>query len=110
MADIACPRCQSESVSRDQTVDAGGDIPLVCEQCGTRWTRTPRRSCPRCGSTDLTESAVDSWAYDDLEEARDNPATKAWTYVDELVFRCTSCRNEWETVEATHPYRGQTDV
>jgi transcription elongation factor Elf1 len=105
MADIRCPSCGSESVSRDPTVEAGRDIPLMCDDCGTRWVRTPQRSCPRCGSTDFTESAVDGWAFDDLEEARDNPATTQWAYVDKLVFRCLRCRHEWESVEGTHPYR-----
>lgn len=105
MADIRCPSCGSESVSRDASVEAGRDIPLMCDDCGTGWVRTPQRSCPRCGSTDFTESAVDGWAFDDLEEARDNPATTQWAYVDKSVFRCLRCRREWESVEGTHPYR-----
>jgi len=105
MADIRCPRCSSESISRDTDANAGRDIPLVCEDCGTRWRRTPRRSCPRCGSLDFQESAVDGWAFDDIDEARENRATTEWSYVDRLVFRCLRCRNEWESVEASHPYQ-----
>jgi hypothetical protein len=81
-------------------------IPLLCLACGWRGRRTPKVSCPRCTSPEVLESAVDGWAYDDLEDARENPGSAGWGYVDKSHFRCMKCHHEWTAV--TGPLRPMT--
>lgn len=102
--DIKCGACGSENLTRDPDAPPSTDIPLLCADCGWRGRRTPKVSCPRCGSPDVDETVVDSWAYEDLEESRDNPESAAWGYVDKSVFRCRKCRNEWSTAGQYRPY------
>lgn len=52
----------------------------------------------------MEEVAIDGWAYDDLEEARDNPQTTDWSYVDKTLFRCRKCRFEWQVGGPSRPY------
>jgi hypothetical protein len=53
----------------------------------------------------VDDTAVDGWAYDDLEEAREDPQTTAWVYVDKTVFTCRKRRNVWQVAGASRPYR-----
>lgn len=77
---------------------------MRCRACGHAWRRKPNVSCRRCGSGDVDEVAVDGWAYDDLEEARENPQTTAWSYVDKTLYRCQKCRFEWQVAGESRPY------
>ena len=102
--DIKCGDCGSENLIRDPDAPRSADIPLLCLDCGWRGRRTPKISCPRCGSPDVHETAVDGWAYEDLEENGENPEGAAWGYVDKTVFRCRNCRHDWSTAGQYHPY------
>jgi len=96
--DIRCGSCGSEDLVRDPDASVSSEIPLLCRECGWTGSRTPILSCPRCGKTDIDQSSIQgSWAYADLEEARENPSTAAWGYVEKAVNRCLGCRNEWTT-------------
>lgn len=103
--DIVCGSCQGENLARDPDAPSSHDIPLVCLDCGWRGRRTPTQSCPRCGSTDVDQTAIDGWAFADNEEAFENPDNAAWGYVDKTVSRCLKCRNEWTTAGGYRPYR-----
>jgi ribosomal protein L37AE/L43A len=109
--DIKCGGCGGENLVRDPDAPKSPDIPLLCLDCGWRGRPTPRVSCPRCGSTDVDDTAVDGWAYEDLEEARDEPATAAWGYVEKTIYKCRKCRHEWEKPGEYRPYvaRGVDD-
>lgn len=52
----------------------------------------------------MEDVAIDGWAYDDLEEARENPQTTDWSYVDKTLFRCRKCRFEWQVGGSSRPY------
>jgi predicted RNA-binding Zn-ribbon protein involved in translation (DUF1610 family) len=105
--DILCGSCGSENLTRDPEARQSSQcIPMLCLDCGWRGSRTPTQSCPRCGSTDLNRTPIQgAWAYEDLEDARENPETTAWGYVDKTVFRCRKCRNEWTVAGEFRPYR-----
>ncbi|GIH66986.1 hypothetical protein [Microbispora siamensis] len=90
--DRDCPVCGGEDVTGSRLPD--GRIALLCGGCHYRWSRTPRHPCPRCGSGDVEENGYRGWAFEDEEEARDNPDAD-WHYVDWRVFRCSRCHNEW---------------
>ena len=49
--------------------------------------------------------AVPNPTCDDLEEARENPRTTAWGYVDKTAYHCRRCRNEWSVAGENRPYR-----
>ena len=68
---------------------------LSCADCGHRWSRVPRQPCPRCGSGDVAVSGYEGWAYEDPEQARDDPAAPFY-YVDWAVYRCRHCYNVWQ--------------
>jgi hypothetical protein len=91
--DVDCLVCGGEDV-RGTSVD-GDRIGLSCDGCGHRWSRVPRRPCPRCGSGRVEEGAYTGWAYEDVEEARDN-VDADWYYVDWQVFRCRDCHHVWQ--------------
>jgi hypothetical protein len=55
---------------------------------------------------DVDQTAVDGWAFDDLEEARENPQTTEWSYVDKTVFTCRKCRYTWTAAGESRPYSG----
>ena len=105
--DIVCGSCGSENLVRDREVDGSGDIPLVCLDCGWRGRRTPGVSCRRCGSANVDGTPVESWAYADLEEAREDPATAEWGYLEKTVYRCRNCHNEWTVSGKYRPYQPQ---
>lgn len=106
--DIVCDSCGSENLTRDPGAPRSADIPLLCMDCGWHGRRTPNPSCPRCGSPEVEGAAIDSWAYDDLEEAREHPETAAWGYLEKTAFRCLKCRNEWIVPGEYRPYeRGE---
>jgi ribosomal protein L37E len=107
--EIRCGNCGSENLTRDPEAPKSQDIPLLCRDCGWRGFRTPRQSCRRCGSGDVDESPIESWAYADLEDARENPETADWGYVDKTVFRCRKCHFEWTTAGAYRPYETPRD-
>ena len=102
--DIKCGACGSENLTRDPDAPPSADIPLLCSDCGWRGRRTPKISCPRCGSLDVDETAVDSWAYADLEESRENPESAVWGYVEKTAFRCRKCHKDWSTAGPYRPY------
>ncbi len=104
--EIKCVNCGSEDLARDGEAPQSGDIAMVCLACGWRGRRTPTVSCHRCGSPDLDEVAVDSWAYADLEEASQNPESPAWGYVDKTQYSCTKCHNRWTVAGEFRPYTG----
>jgi hypothetical protein len=92
--DLACLVCGAEE-EVSGTPARGGRIWLVCGGCGHRWSRTPRRPCPRCGSGQVEEGGYTGWAFEDVAEAREYPDAD-WHYVDWQVFRCRSCHNVWQ--------------
>jgi len=104
--EIKCGDCGSENLVRDPDAPTSADIPMVCLDCGWHGRRTPTISCPRCASADLDEAAVDSWAYADLDEAREYPESAAWGYVDKTVYTCRKCRNRWTVTGEFRPYTG----
>ena len=103
--EIVCGSCGSENLTRDPEAQESQDIPLICLDCGWRGRRTPIHACPRCGSPDVDQTGVDGWAYEDLDDARDDPAAASWGYVDKTVFRCRKCRHEWSSAGEYRPYR-----
>ncbi len=103
MVEIVCPACSyDEPVGGTGPAEAGA-IALHCPQCGHDWARTPKPSCPRCGSGEVDETGYEGWSFDDPDEARENPATKDWAYVDRSQFRCRKCRHQWQTSGASRP-------
>jgi hypothetical protein len=53
----------------------------------------------------VLETAIDSWAFDDLEEARESPETAGWAYVDKTHFRCLKCHHQWRSTSGSpRPY------
>jgi hypothetical protein len=48
----------------------------------------------------VTASFYEGWAYDDLEEAREDTHA-SWEYVERKVFRCRKCHYEWVESGAT---------
>jgi predicted RNA-binding Zn-ribbon protein involved in translation (DUF1610 family) len=102
--DIVCGQCGGENLERDRGAPSSGEIPLVCLDCGWHGVRTPQVSCPRCASTEVDEIAIDGWAYGDLEEAREDPASASWGYVDKTLYRCRKCRSEWQVAGQYRPY------
>lgn len=118
--EIECVDCGSENLIRDPDAPRQGrsgstrageaEIPLRCEDCGWRGSRTPQTSCSRCGYGNIDASPVDGWAYADLEEARDDPASAEWGYVDKTAHRCRKCHHEWTTAGAYRPYAPEADA
>lgn len=104
MLDLTCSQCGSDDLERDPTAVARQGIAVRCKACGHAWRRNPKVSCRRCGSGDVDDVAVDGWAYDDLEEARENPQTTAWSYVDKTLYCCQNCRFEWQVAGEGRPY------
>ena len=102
--DIRCGSCGSEDLIRDPDVSTMGAIPLLCQSCGWRGSRTPIPSCRRCGSTEVDATPIDGWAYADLDEYREKPESAEWGYVDKTVFRCRRCRAEWQIAGEYRPY------
>ncbi|HZB30854.1 MAG TPA: hypothetical protein VE465_11885 [Streptosporangiaceae bacterium] len=92
--DSACLVCGADEDVRG-VPERGGRIRMSCGGCGHRWSRTPRRPCPRCGSGEVEDGGYPGWAYEDVEEPRDDPGAD-WHYVDWQVFRCRNCRNVWQ--------------
>jgi len=90
---IVCPKCHSEDVVGTGR-GSGGVIELRCRACDTSWPRTPATPCPRCASLDVEVTSYMGWAYDDLEEARENPMAD-YSEVERIDYRCHSCRNTW---------------
>jgi hypothetical protein len=92
--DLECLVCGAAEDVRGAPA-RGGRIGLLCGGCGHRWSRTPRRPCPRCGSGEVEEGGYTGWAYENVEDARDDPNAD-WHYVDWQVFRCRNCHNVWQ--------------
>lgn len=92
--DLACLMCGAEEDVRG-TPARGGRIGLLCGGCGHRWSRAPRHPCPCCGSGEIEETGYTGWAYEDVEEAREDLGAD-WHYVDRQVFRCRNCHNVWQ--------------
>ena len=104
--DLRCPRCSGDNLSRATTKALATDVPTRCDDCGYEWLRPITLSCPRCGSSDVESvGIVDSWAYDDLESAREDPNTTEWSYIDKVEYQCGACRNSWSRVHGTTPYQ-----
>src|SRR4051794_2824355 len=105
MALVTCPQCGSDDLARSaQSTAAGGEIPLHCQTCGAEFTREPRLVCSRCGSDDIEIGGYEGWAYDDIEEARDDPVGGSWSYLDREVFRCRKCNARWRRSGPPRPY------
>jgi Family of unknown function (DUF6308) len=94
-AELGCPVCGSEDGVQGSGRPVEGRIQLSCADCGHQWSRVPRQPCPRCGSGDVAVSGYQGWAYEDLEEAREDPAAPFY-YVDWAVYRCRRCHNVWQ--------------
>lgn len=105
MAVVTCETCGSDDVVRDAESSSGrNEIAIRCLACDHRFVRRPAVICPRCGSAQVTTSAVDGWAYDDLDEAREDLRNASWSHVDRRVHRCQKCYREWTTSEGSRPY------
>lgn len=110
--EIVCGSCGSENLTRDPSAQpsASSEIPLLCLDCGWKGSRTPRIVCSRCGSTDVDATPIESsWAYENAEDARENPNAADWGYVDKTVFRCRKCHNQWVTPGEYRPHRSDND-
>jgi hypothetical protein len=107
--EIVCGGCGGENLARDPDAPRTADIPMLCLDCGWRGKRTPKVSCPKCGSPDVDDVAVDGWAYDDLDEFRDDPETAAWGYVGKTVFRCRKCHHDWSAAGTYQQYPGSSE-
>src|SRR5438270_12362137 len=105
MALVTCPTCGGDQVRRTDTgAPDHGAIPLQCDQCAHVWSREPRLVCSRCGSDDVEIGAYEGWAYDDIDEAREDPEGGAWSYIDREVFRCRKCNHRWRRSGPPRPY------
>ncbi len=93
--ELGCPVCGSEEGVQGSGRPVDGRLQLSCADCGHRWSRVPRQPCPRCGSGDVAVSGYEGWAYEDPEQARDDPAAPFY-YVDWAVYRCRHCYNVWQ--------------
>ena len=101
--DIRCPSCGTDEI---HGTPGGPDrILLSCDQCGERWSRQPKVSCPRCHTPDPYHRQFWGWQYDDNVEARENPMA---SYDDVLKdeFRCRRCNHEWWTEGERREGRG----
>src|SRR4051794_17275699 len=87
---VTCPQCGGDDISRAGAAD-GEAIALRCDTCGSEWSREPKLVCNRCASEDIEIGGYEGWAYDDIEEARDDPSGGSWAYMDREVFRCRKC-------------------
>ncbi len=92
--DLDCPVCGSEEDVRGSSLP-DGRIRLVCATCDHRWSRTPRKSCRRCGSADIETGTYQGWAYEDLDAAAEDTLAP-WHYVDWDVYRCQRCHHIWQ--------------
>jgi hypothetical protein len=50
------------------------------------------------------DAPLDSWAYADFDEARENPESAAWGYVDKTVYTCRKCHNRWTIAGEFRPF------
>jgi DNA-directed RNA polymerase subunit RPC12/RpoP len=106
MADIRCPACGDTDPVRDDDIPhTPGTIPLKCTKCDQTWSRQPSVVCPRCSSRDVDVAEYEGWSFDDHEEAREDPASAAWSYLDRSVIRCRACRHRWSRVEHVRPHQ-----
>lgn len=95
MPTITCPACGSEDLDRDPTSSASdGSIAIVCLGCGYRFVREPRMSCPRCTSDDIEQGTYQGWAFNDAEQARDDPMAP-YLDLERETFRCRQCNHRW---------------
>lgn len=105
MIEIRCPACGDHDPVRDDDLPhSPGAIPLRCTKCAQVWERQPRIVCGHCGSSDVDVSGYLGWAFDDADEARDDPSTAAWSYLDRSIMNCRHCRHRWTAVEGVHPH------
>jgi DNA-directed RNA polymerase subunit RPC12/RpoP len=88
---IACSACGSEELRGSRQ---GAVILLTCESCGHEFERTPRPSCPRCGTPDPFESEHMGWEHEDGAEEREGEPTGSG---DALrgQYRCRKCHLTW---------------
>lgn len=104
---VLCPQCGSDEIGA--TGDGGdGPIALLCDVCQHTWAREPRTVCARCGSDDVAVGTYEGWAYDDIEEARDDPQAAGWGSLDREVYRFGKCHNRWRRSGEVRPFRPPT--
>jgi hypothetical protein len=103
--DIVCGSCGGENLTGEAIGGRSSAITLTSLDCGWQGSRTPSVACPRCSSADIHAVPIDqSWAYADLEEARDDPSTAEWGYVDKTAFTCSKCHHQWMVAGEYKPY------
>jgi hypothetical protein len=98
------PACGSNDIDRDPAAVVSRVIGLRCLACGRTFTREPEVSCPRCQSKNGSSRSYEGWSYDDIDEARDNLSTAAWSSHDRAEFRCLDCNRAWRTSGPARPY------
>lgn len=100
-----CPACGSDDL--DRVSPAGAPvISVACLACGHRFDREPDVSCPRCHSRNVASRSYLGWAYDDAEQARDDPAGAAWSSYDREDFRCLNGNRTWRASGPARPHQG----
>ena len=107
MAVVSCPQCAGDDLER-QGDSADDGLVIRCMTCNQVFTRQPNISCRRCGSADVSVREYEGWAYDDIEEAREEPGGGTWSYYDRLEFRCMKCNFTWRKSGTARPYDAST--
>src|SRR4051794_5241438 len=99
-----CPKCGGDDLARVGT-EATGAMTLRCKACGEIWSRDPKIVGSGCGSEEIEVGGYEGWAYDDIEEARDDPGGGSWAYINRKVFRCRNCNHRWRRSGEPRPYQ-----
>jgi hypothetical protein len=106
MSLVTCVRCGSDDVERDPAAPASDLIAVRCVSRGHTFSREPDVSCTRCHSRNVASREYEGWAYDDIEEARENPDGGTWAYYDREEFRCMDCNYTWRKSGQARPFNG----
>ncbi|MEP7053628.1 MAG: hypothetical protein ABI912_00080 [Actinomycetota bacterium] len=77
MPAVQCPNCDSHDIDAVGKTPAG-DLQLKCDDCGTEWTRTPNRPCPKCAAIDVT-------------------------HTDAAGYLCRGCGHSWRDIPMAPP-------
>jgi hypothetical protein len=104
---VICTQCGGDDLERDQGSQSSETITVRCLSCGARFTREPELICNRCGSKDVATREYEGWAaYDDIEQAREDPDRAAWSSYDREEFRCMVCGYSWRKSGSPRPFQG----
>lgn len=106
MALVVCPECGSDDVERDAGSSSDETITIRCISCEHRFTREPDVTCRRCHSRNIAAREYVGWAFDDPDDARENPKTASWSSHDRVEFRCIDCNLNWRASGPSRPYTG----